>query len=298
MQYCLLASTVELNGARRLEASDRAAVQLALPSNSETVAICPADDAMAWAFAIAAGVASVLPVESPPFSAWEIVWAGTGFVERQGELFLARWADARDALLLFDVLSCSAPRDGVRTIVCDAGRGATEELQMRGPCILVLSNAVSRTPYVSRYRRHEARRLASLTAASHDPSISSGKWVPARPRVRSNGADSSRPADSRMDQAFAMDAVNDSSSQSLIVADAETCAQQMIRYLAHHGFLNGMKGDSADIQPSTERATSAKPRPVNTRRLSPSVQRQPRWLDSNVSSSRGPFWCDSNSRHD
>jgi hypothetical protein len=220
MQFCLLASTVDVGGTRRLEPSDRAAVHFALQSDQTTVAVCPGDDPIACEFAIAAGVGTILPAESTPEPEFELAWAGIGFAERLGEKFLAGWAEHRSAQLLFDVLACGSPTDGVRTVVCDAGRGVRDELHVRGPCVLVISMAVARSPYVSQHRRRAARRHSAFASISPTDPTRLPEWLPARPRVRTRMADPALAADDRMDAVFAIEAGSASSSQHVIVADA------------------------------------------------------------------------------
>lgn len=302
MQYCMLASTIDIQGARRLETSDRAAVHFALQADANTIAICPHDDAVAWEYAIASGVHSVVPAETTSPQEFELVWSGMGFAERMGEKFLARWAEHRGGVLLFDVLSCSAPTGGVRTIVCDAGRGARDELQVRGACVLVLSASVVRTPYVSRHRRSVARQQSACASISSQSATARPEWQPARPRVRTTGTHAELGADRRMDFAFAMESSNASasSSQPIVTADAETCAQQMIRYLAHHGFLSGSRSFTPEVtnQSGPVKEETAERRSVSARSVSPAVQRRPRWLDTGAGISRGPFWCDAATSRD
>lgn len=291
-----------MNGIRRLENSDRAAVHFALQSDADAIAVCSSDDSVAWEFARAAGIHSIVPAESlsvvPEF---EVAWAGTGFAERFGDKYLAQWAIARSALLLFDVLTCSAPADAIRTILCDAGRGARDQLQVRGSSVLVVSNSVARPPYVSRYRRRVARHEPPLVEqittpdGAHQP-----QWSPVRPRVRTANRYAELGADLRMDVAFAMQTSGAAtSSQHLVREDAAMCAEQMLRYLAHHGFVRGVRAAMPQVPVTDERQMVPDVRrSVSTRSVSPSVQRRPRWVDVPRTPSRGPFWCDASETQD
>jgi hypothetical protein len=215
--------------------SDREAVASARQARPDVVAYCPAGDTRAAEYALATGCEVVEELEMILASPWQQAWIGGGFLERFGDEFAAMLAERRSATLIFDVLSCTVAPNGTYTIVRDAGRGARDEITASGPLVLVVSPAVQRTGYVSRYRRQQARKQLAAstvrgTASAFEP------WQPVRPRTRrAVQATVVAALDDRMDAAFGMTAAKETTTSQAIAADPRSCAQHLLRYLAHHG---------------------------------------------------------------
>ena len=223
-------------GSPSLSCSDREAAHCARQASPAPSAYCPPGDWLAAEYALAAGCAIVAELETILASSWAQAWIGGGFLERLGDEFAASLAERRSATVLFEVLSCNTERDGTFTIVRDAGRGARDEVVVSGPVVLVLSTLVRRTGYVSRYRREQARKELVTPAAgrpiSSEPPV---PWQPARPRTRRPPKVLiESPLDDRMDAAFGISAAKESTAHQAIAADPYTCAQHLLRYLAHH----------------------------------------------------------------
>lgn len=225
-----------------LARADCAAVQWARQTTEDAIAMCPAGDRLAAEYALAAGIHCIQVLQDAPLPECEAVYVGTGGADRMGDVELARWAERMKATLLFDVLACSEPAQGVRQVTCDAGRGARFVLHVRGPIIAVLSLHVARPAYVSRFRRGAAgRQLSGTLSNAYDQVGRENRalaWQPVRPRVRAvRGPQEASTADQRLDGAFSIQAGGGKQETHVIVADAETCARHLLRYLAHYALL-------------------------------------------------------------
>src|SRR5262245_29627063 len=225
------------SGGASLPCSDREAVAFARAANPAGSAYCPPGDWVAGEYALAAGCALVAELETTLATPWDQAWIGGGFLERFGDEFAAQLAERHSATLLFDVLSCGTGPDGAHTIVRDAGRGARDEIVVSGPVVLGVSPLGRRSGDISRYRRQQARNeLTGSTARRSIPSEPQVPWQPARPRThRAVKASVESALDDRMDAAFGITAAMDSTSPQAISADPRSCAQHLVRYLAHHG---------------------------------------------------------------
>lgn len=239
----LIATTVAADGVRRLARADCAAVHLALEAGENAAALCPVGDDDAIKYALAAGIRNVHELEDPLTAEFHSAYVGTGGAELLGDICLARWAEKSNACLLFEVIRCSARKEAVREVECDAGRGARYLLSVHGPLLMVLSSHVARPTYVSRNRRQSVSREPSteLSLAS-DPLITPMQtvdWSPMRPRVRTRRAQGDpAAADDRLNDAFSIQAGGRTESTNVIVADAEICARHLLRYLSHHAFVS------------------------------------------------------------
>ena len=206
---------------------------------------------------------------------FELAWIGEGCLERLGDEFAADLAERHAAALLFDVTSCEQVDHGTRHVIRDAGRGARDVIRITGPAALVVSPWVARPDYVSRFRRRQARtKLPALpqVAASH---VTRGEpWQAVRPRTR-HAVVGAQPAktDDRMDAAFGIATPAGTRAREPILADPETCARHLARYLAHHGFLArssiadhaGLSGANTETEPKLpgpERQPSAMGAPL------------------------------------
>jgi hypothetical protein len=241
----LIASAIAADGPRHLARADCAAVQLARQANENAVAVCPMGDRVAIEYALAAGIREVYELDTSPPAEFETAFVGTGGAELVGDLHLARWAEISKATLLFDVLHVSEPVGKIYEVECDAGRGARHVLGVRGPLIMVLSPDIARPAYVSRYRRHAGAQQLSAKPSSTSDRVATGlhahDWNPVRPRVRTRrGPNEPSAADDRLNDAFSIRAGGQEESTNVIVADPETCARHILRYLAHHSLVSAV----------------------------------------------------------
>jgi hypothetical protein len=95
--------------------------------------------------------------------------------------------------------------------------------------------------YVSRYRRQQvqlSRRTAATASLAAAFPVIDHAWEPVRPRVKSGAvaASTSGTASARRQALFGMlpEAHYDAGRAHVIVADATTCAQYLLRFLGHH----------------------------------------------------------------
>jgi hypothetical protein len=252
-----------------LPASDRAAVALATRRpGAEVRAYCRSGDGVARRYALAAGAAGVWPVAGLEEAGFDLLLAGEAGAGAGGDLLLARIAERRGCALILEVVDVEE-RGGGFVVTRDLGRGARELLQVEGAAVLGVSAGAPRLGYVSHYRRQKAepapggagapeRRGASGAERRGDvepepeagADLGSGPWEPVHPRARTGGlsARSGRPASERMLALLGVAGASGnagesgggeagSGQRSLIEADAETCARHLLRYLAHHGFI-------------------------------------------------------------
>lgn len=237
-----LASEETSDGLRSMSVSDRAAAALALASSPSAAGFYPPDDTTAAEFAFASGITRAEPLREGTQATFDLAVLGESFVALYGDDFTGRLAEQTSAALIFDVLSCEESSTGVRRVIRDAGRGAREIIELTGPAVLVVSPAAARPAYVSRYRRQHARK--TLVGSAVPLAISDGfAWQPVRLRTRKAiGTTADALADQRMDAAFGVETKTESANGP-IIADPATCARQLVRYLAHHGFLPPMAVD-------------------------------------------------------
>jgi hypothetical protein len=296
----LIATTVAADGVRRLARSDCAAVHLALQAKENAVALCPAGDEVAVKYALAAGIPTIRELEASLVTDFQLAYVGTGFAEFVGDICLARWAEKSKASLLFEVIRCSALPEAARCVECDAGRGARHLLSVRGPLIMVLSSHIPRPAYVSRYRRQSVSlQLSRDHSLAHDQLASQPQardWSPVRPRVRTRPAqDSPAAADDRLNDAFSIRVGGHTKSSNVIIADAESCARHLLRYLSHHSFVTRAESDDrlemavvshASTEPCVTGSVSQK---VNLVSLGAFMERRPRQAnDSTARRARQP----------
>lgn len=196
-------------------------------------------DAAASRYALAAGavVADCVCVDDLQKSVREIALLGGDLGD--GDLLAARLAEAWQGALIFDVLDAESDGKSLR-VIRDCGRGAKEILSVIAPAVLVISPESPVRMYVSQHRRQciGAARLKS-TAAQAAQAVN---WEPAQPRAKTgNLAEKNRAtAGDRMLDAFGIGAVDTPAEtpRQIIAADTRTCAEHLLRYLAHHGMLS------------------------------------------------------------
>jgi len=215
-----------------LPASDRAATALAVTRFGDDVALCvPRGEETALRYALGAGAKDVMPLAECHALVYIVGRGGAGV---DGDLMVAQLATARQATLVLDVLDVEASVDGVR-VRRDLGRGAREELTVTGPAVLMVADDAPQRMYVSRFRQITAE-LPPVEVAPDQPV----SWDPVR--LRAKTADlSSRTAGAARDRMFGAFGLNDGGAERdehIIAADAEICAEHLVRYLAHHGFVD------------------------------------------------------------
>jgi hypothetical protein len=131
------------------------------------------------------------------------------------------------------------------TVTRDLGRGSREVLALHGPAVLGIAEAAVQLLYVSHYRRQRiqpAIRIAH-TRPQHaaPPETLRSPWEQARPRVKTADilARTSGAASVRRQALFGMTTgSHDANDRAhIIVADAATCAQHLLRFLRHYGIV-------------------------------------------------------------
>lgn len=156
------------------------------------------------------------------------------------DLLAAQLAETWGASLFFDVLDFE--RDGESwQIVRDGGRGAREVATVRGRILLVISTESPARLYVSHHRRQQVRveQMGSnlqSSATSLEPA-----WERAQPRARAGhlAAKNQAAANDRMLDAFGIgESPATAGAAQIIQADPQTCADHLLRFLAHHGFID------------------------------------------------------------
>jgi hypothetical protein len=268
------ASTEVAPGHRELPRADRAAIDSARRSETPWGCVTLPGDAHTREYALAAGghlvemtSVSILPA---------LTLAGTGFVEAVGDQQLAEWSERSEASLLFDVLSWDREGNELWMITRDAGRGRRDLLSVAGAVTLVLSPGVARPSYVSRHRRTLARRSAEFHRAvtGDGRATADAPWELARPRPRAI-ASTVTSLDDRLDAAFGSVMTASASSDRVVTGDPERCANELLRFLAHHGFVRPSTVSASLAAPTIEspaisKATSAPstelPRPASAHR--------------------------------
>jgi len=227
-----------------LPKSDRAAIGLAVRRLGGTVAAyCLHNDEAALRYALAAGVATATRVDDITGLDFDIALVGSGGAEPWGELLPARLAEQKQCAMVLEVLDIT-PSPGGLTVPRDLGRGRKEVLRLRAPAVLGIAEEAVQLLYVSHYRQQAVPPglLATATGPTGRPPVAEDSpWEPLRPRVRTSSlaAQAGSSASGRL-QALLDVAVNtsrDGERAHVIVADAATCAQHLLRFLRHHGML-------------------------------------------------------------
>jgi electron transfer flavoprotein alpha/beta subunit len=270
-----------------LPASDRAAATLAVTRFSEVVVCSPNGDEAALRYALGAGSTSI--ANSLDHCEAHVYLIGRGGAGVEGELTAARLATARGAALVLDVLDVQWANENLR-VERDLGRGAREILILSGPAVLLMSDDAPQPIYVSCYRRRAVELPKKIVENDVRLSI---PWEPVRLRTKTADlADkTSGDARTRLFDAFGLNDDAQSDVQHIVAGDAETCAQHLVRYLAHHGFID--RPFDVVAMPTTVPSPSATPTMAEPAVASKTfVPRGPRPLGSNrPPGRRGPFPC-------
>lgn len=209
----------------------------------------------------------------------DLVLIGPGAIDHWGDGLAGQLAERLSAELVFDVVGME--RDGTDwRVVCDAGHGAQDVLRIAGRLVAVLSEDVPRPTYLSSYRRRQAARHVALQPAAAAP----GEWQPAQPRRKRSVAAAVAAADDRVNAMFGIsEAAGDSRSRQAIVDTPAVCAQVLLRYLVHHGFVDRKVAALTSPAPkepvadSTRQPTAGTAPPPHS--YSPALLRSPRRSD-------------------
>jgi hypothetical protein len=230
-------------GAPQMGASDRAAIGLAMARFSGRVkGFCPGRDLLAVNYGAAAGISRLAWLQLSVDLDYDVALVGMGALAQHGDKLAGIIAERKNATLVFDVLDFHF-EDSTLKIIKDAGRGNREEWAVVGPVVLVISADAVRPSYVSRYRRQMAAHveLNDTKAGSGAPPLNhAADWKAVRPRAKLGRRAQSwtGQAEDRMSTAFGIVAVVSSDANDrLIIADPATCADHLLRYLAHQGLL-------------------------------------------------------------
>lgn len=222
----------------RIPDSDRAAVGQAVGQANARVRVYRSADEDAVRYALAAGV--------PEASGWledpaDLVVFGRGGAGPAGEYLPALAALEIQADMVFEVLEFRLVEGGV-SVIRDLGRGVREYIILEFPVVLVMSDQAESDGYVSRYRQRHVP--SDCRAESNAPvsvaSVGSQRdWQTARRRVKSAGIakKTAGSAQTRMFDTFGLTATSTTQDETVISADATTCANHLLRYLAHHEFI-------------------------------------------------------------
>ncbi len=290
--------------------SDRAALGLAFAAAPhETRAFVDVADGLGRAYALAAGAKDVRPLSELETSDFRLALVGLGAIDRLGLAFAGALAERRQAVLALDVLEVRAgPTELI--VTKDLGRGAREEWTVCGSLVAVVSPLARKAPYVSRFRVRMAATRSEGLSEPRVPRLRETTWFVARPRVRlgSLSATLGGSTEDRVSRAFgATNDLRQGDSQRAIQAEPEVCAEYLLRFLGHHGFLSeALSGapqfDLAAPQPAVSLPAGQAPRdaqsasqqlttrvargPRQVNRQNSGLARRPRPFDSEASAGR------------
>jgi len=193
-------------------------------------------------YAVAAGVKRTMTFDPSVISTiargddWQLAIFGSP-IEPWGEWLPALLAERAAAGLAFDITTIERLDNGYR-LVRDLGRGSREWLHVAGRAVVVLTPDPPRSLYLSRHRRRlAAEALASTPMTDEGSTI---QWRPLKPRVHADQLlkKTTGAADDRLFSAFGIAPVEAADqTEHILTADAATCAAHLLRYLAHHGFI-------------------------------------------------------------
>lgn len=229
-----------------MPASDRAALSIAIAQpDADVVAIVPDHDEVAMRYALGAGVKRIATPAADGEADLCLIGRGGSGVE--GDLMAARLATRYRAALVLDVLEIETQSDGLR-VTRDLGRGDREVILLGGNAVLGIADTAPRSVYVSRYQQLTAKIPQGMQGQTPAPVLVT--WGPIR--LRTKAADlaekTSGDARSRMFGAFGVSDNDPVRDDETIEADADTCAEHLIRYLAHHGFIDRVTELAAEAE--------------------------------------------------
>lgn len=240
-------------------------------------AYCRRGDDEARRYALAAGAAGVSSAADLEDAGFDVLLVGEGGAGAGGDLLLAQIAERRGCAMVVEVLEVEEDREGL-VVTRDLGRGAREVVRVEGAAVLGVSARAPRRGYVSHYRR-QAAGAGEAAAADAAPDAGIGSWEPVRPRPRTGdlGARTGRPASQRMLALLGVAEGGDRGAEQahLIAADPETCARHLLRYLAHHGFIDRRASRLPDPTEVPERGEGPESSREPARRVAPARSGEP-----------------------
>ncbi len=257
------------------QSADRAAMSLAVRRLSpHPTAWCSDEASMRYALAVTRDARWLSDERADAAPRFHVAMAGT-----IDELTLAQAAAGCDATLMFDVLDVEPTPEGVR-VVRDLRRGATDVCLVVGPVVLAVSDLAVNELYVSRYRRATAPRVPPPRHGT--PGASDGPWQPVRRRTSTAGIGekTSGSATQRAMATFGIAGHDDASADHHIVtADGATCAQHLLRFLAHHDMIAATPATTIEpVGPADELPRPRPRRAVHGPTLAGKLARGPRPL--------------------
>ncbi len=178
----------------------------------------------------------------------------------EGDLTAAKLAQARGATLVLDVLDIEQVATGL-CVQRDLGRGAREIITLTGPAVLLIAEDAPQPMYVSRFRQLAASPNSGWASEQDSPTRPKLAWEPVRLRTKTADLASKTggAAWNRMFETFGLSDSNGDDEQHVVAADTETCAQHLVRYLAHHGFIADREGKQHVEPPADQRRKQAVP---------------------------------------
>jgi electron transfer flavoprotein alpha/beta subunit len=271
-----------------LPPSDRAAIGLAMRRFGGPIdAYCLRDDAEAWRYALAAGVATVRRVHDVADIDFDLALVGSAGSEPWGDLLPALLAEHKQCAMVFEVLDIIPGPNGL-TVTRDLGRGNREVLSLSTPAVLSISEDAGQLLYVSRYRRQTVSAVLPTPPPELAPnalSMVNPQWEPARPRVKTGdlAAKTAGPASRRIQALMGIGADASKADQraAVMVADAVTCARHLLRFLSHHGIITRSVPAAAAPERPEQQTESRIP-------ASPSGGRDDPGVSIRTRSTRGP----------
>jgi hypothetical protein len=232
-----------------LTQSERYAVQLAMQLGDGIAEVyVPPGDFGALQYAVAAGAQPGGGIT--PHVDFDVAVMATAGLGPDGDITAAALAKARGAALAFDIMTAQCEGDSL-VVVRDVGRGIREQLRIQLPAVMAISSSVPRPAYVSRFRVRSAgvgtdETLLRATfdlgllGVTHRRPIVDERWEPLRPRVATTSAPWPNGQSRRAleDAAFGLTGETTRSfSGGVLTVDADTGAEHLLRFLAHHGFI-------------------------------------------------------------
>ena len=224
--------------------ADRAVLSMAIRGMAgEVHAFTDRPSESAWRYALAAGAKDVSVWSDVSEIKFDVALIASG-----DDFLAASLAESVRCPLVLDVVDIERDQIGWR-VTRDLGRGARQIVAVDGPVVLGITDDAPNAVYVSRYRRR-AVPLPDEFASDSTPEDAS--WMPAKPRTRTANIDV-KTAGSAADRAARLFGLEDSAGSKLekrlVQADPATCAQYLLRYLSHHGFVDRAVG-APDSQPT------------------------------------------------
>ena len=192
------------------------------------------------------------------------------------------------------------PSEGDLRVTRDLGGGRLEHLCLPFPIVLTMSDQAVTPLYVSQFRQlRVTTRVAQASQERDEPRTNppTSDWQPLRPRTHTNdlARKTSGDAHLRMFETFGLsDPAEHTRDECIISDDPENCAAHLIRYLAHHEFIDSACAPDVSVTEKVDLNLSKMPPTTQTQRpsqpTSPKLARGPRPLGyDSPANLRGPF---------